>query len=87
MVPYLVTFSSSHHGMCQKQMIEETDFRGKGSVRFKEGKMLFIFGYDDAIFKQYFFIIKSWVGSSKETAIIFKDEGIGVKIPTLHTGK
>jgi hypothetical protein len=37
--------------MFLKQMNEETDFGGKRSVRYKEGKMLLVFGHDEVIFK------------------------------------
>jgi hypothetical protein len=56
---------------------QETEYGGRRSVRYKEGKMLFIWGHDEAIFKQFLLTKKNWVGPNGETAIVPKDDGIG----------
>jgi hypothetical protein len=83
----MVEYHVNIHEMFQRQMNEETEYRGKRSVRYKEGKMLFIFGHDEAIFKQYLLTKTSWVSPNGETAIIPKDEGMGMMIPAFQSRK
>ncbi len=55
--------------MLQNQMNKETKHVDE-ETGCKECKMFFfIFGYDDAIFKQYLLTKKNWVGLCRETAI------------------
>jgi hypothetical protein len=51
----MVEYHVDTHEMFQRQLNEGTEYRRKRSVRYKEGKMPFIFGHDEAIFKQYLF--------------------------------
>ena len=64
----------------QERMNKETQFGGQRSVRYPEGRMLIIWGHDEAIFKQYTLTKKSWRGPNGETAIVPKDEGAGIMI-------
>jgi hypothetical protein len=43
-------------------MNEETEYGGKRSNRYKEGEMLFIWGHDEAIFKQFLLMKKKKLG-------------------------
>ncbi len=49
-------------------------------MRYPEGKMLIIWGHDEAIVKQFTLTSKSWVGTNGETAIVPKDDGCGIMI-------
>jgi hypothetical protein len=53
----------------QEQMNVETTFRGKRSIRYEDGKMLIIWGRDEAIFKQYLLTKKGWVGPNGEIGL------------------
>jgi hypothetical protein len=43
-------------------MNEETEYGGKRSNRYKKGEMLFIWGHDEAIFKQFLLMKNKLVG-------------------------
>jgi hypothetical protein len=58
-------------------MNEETKYGERRSVRCNEGEMLFIWGYDEAIFKQFVLTKKYWVGPNGETAIVPKMMELG----------
>jgi hypothetical protein len=76
-----------HVDMCdlfQQRMNEETKFGGRRSVRYESGRMLIIWGHDKAIVKQFTLTRKSWTGPNGETAIVPKDEGLGIMISALQ---
>ena len=64
----------------QERMNAQTPFGGNRSVRYPEGRMLIIWGHDEAIVKQFTLTSKSWVGTNGETAIVPKDDGCGIMI-------
>ena len=67
-------------------MNEKTEFGGRLSVRKEqELKPLFIFGHDECIFKQFTLTKKAWVGPNGETAVVLKDEGMGVMISAFQS--
>ena len=68
----------------QQRMNEETKFGGRRSVRYESGRMLIIWGHDEAIVKQFTLTKKSWTGPNGETAIVPKDEGLGIMISALQ---
>jgi hypothetical protein len=68
----------------QEQMNTETTFRGKRSIRYKDGRMLIIWGHDEAIFKQYLLTKKGWVGPNGEIGLTPKDEGMGLMISVMQ---
>jgi len=45
---------------------------------------LISWGHDECIYKQLIMTKKHWVGPNGETAIIPKDEGLGIMISGLH---
>ncbi len=56
-------------------------FRGRPSVRRDRAKKMMIkIGHDKAIMKQYLLTKKKWRGPNGETALIPKDEGMGLMI-------
>ena len=58
-------------------------FGGNLSVRKPTGSKTVIFvGQDEAIFKQFLFLTKIWVGPSGERPLLPKDEGTGTMIST-----
>ena len=59
----------------------DSEFGGNLSVRRDQTKRpLIVFGQDECIVKQYQFTQKSWNGPNGETALIPKDDGLGVMI-------
>ena len=52
-----------------------------------DNKPLIIFGYDECIFKQYLLMKNTWVGPSRETILVLKDEGQGVVISAIQSCK
>jgi hypothetical protein len=68
----------------QQQMNEETKYGGRRSVKYKEGKMLIIWGHNEAIVKQ-FALTKKMEGPNRETAIVPKDEGAGIRISAFQS--
>jgi hypothetical protein len=59
----------------------ESEFVGDLSGRRDQLKRpLIVFGKDECIVKQYLFTQKSWNGLNGETALIPKDDGLGVMI-------
>ncbi len=77
MVEYHVNTSN----LFQERMSKETTYGGNGSVRYdEEGRMLIIWGHDEAIIKQFTLTTKGWVGPNGETAIVPKDDGAGIML-------
>jgi hypothetical protein len=68
----------------QQRMNEETKFGGRRSVRYESGRMLIIWGYDEAIVKQFTLTKKSWTGSIGEIAIVPKYKRLGIMISALQ---
>jgi hypothetical protein len=65
----------------QERMNKETTYGGNRSVRYdEEGRMLIIWGHDEAIIKQFTLTTKGWVGPNGETAIVPKDDGAGIML-------
>ncbi len=54
-------------------------------MRYPEGRMLIIWGHDEAIVKQFTLTSKSWVGTNGETAIVPKDDGCGIMISAFQS--
>ena len=72
MVEYHVDASSKFENM---------DFGGQLSVRRQHDKPIVMFiGQDEAIFKQFLFLSKMWIGPNGERPLLPKDEGAGVMI-------
>jgi hypothetical protein len=83
-----VTMVEYHVDTCdvfQQRMNEETKYGGRRSIRYKEGKMLIIWGHDEAIIKQFTLTKKNWTGPNGETAIVPKDEGAGIMISAFQS--
>jgi hypothetical protein len=60
---------------------KESEFGGDLSVRRDQSQRpLIVFGQDECIVKQYLFSKKSWSGPKGETALVPKDDGLGVMI-------
>jgi hypothetical protein len=58
-------------------------FGGKLSVRKPiHTKAVIFVGQDEAIFKQFLFLMKMWVGPNGERPLLPKDEGTGTMIST-----
>ena len=78
------TMVEYHVDTCKEimeKMNKESEFGGNLSVRFDpEKRPLVVFGQDECIVKQYLFTQKSWNGPNGETALIPKDDGLGVMI-------
>jgi uncharacterized protein (DUF608 family) len=66
---------------------DETQFGGRRSVRYPDGKMLVVWGHDECIVKQYTLSKKSWIGTNGETAIVPIDEGCGIMISAFQCRK
>jgi hypothetical protein len=64
----------------QERMNDKTQLGGRRSVRYPDGKMLVVWGYDVCIVKQYTLSKKLWIGTNGKTAIVAKDEGCGIMI-------
>jgi hypothetical protein len=65
------------------QRLHLLPFGGNLSVRKPIGSKTVIFvGQDEAIFKQFLFLTKMWVGPSGERPLLPKDEGTGTMIST-----
>ena len=65
------------------QRLHLLPFGGNLSVRKPIGSKMVIFvGQDEAIFKQFLFLTKMWVGPSGERPLLPKDEGTGTMILT-----
>jgi len=69
----------------QERMNAQTPFGGNRSVRYPKGRMLLIWGHDEAIVKQFTLTSKSWVGTNGETAIVPKDDGCGIMISAFQS--
>jgi hypothetical protein len=69
----------------QERMNAQTPFGGNRSVRYPEGRMLMIWGHNEAIVKQFTLTSKSWVGTNGETAIVPKDDGCGIMITAFQS--
>jgi hypothetical protein len=65
----------------QRRMNEEQAFGGRPSVRRDVAKKMVIkIGHDEAIIKQFTLLKKAWYGPNGETALVPKDEGMGIMI-------
>ena len=72
MVEYHVDVSSK---------FENVDFGGQLRVRRQHDEPIVMFiGQDEAIFKQFLFLSKMWIGPIGERPLLPKDEGAGVMI-------
>ncbi len=76
MVEYHVDTSN----LFQEQMNKEANYGGSQSVRYEEGRMLIIWGHDEAIIMQFTLTAKGWVGPNGETSIVPKDDGAGIML-------
>ncbi|KAI2492541.1 hypothetical protein MHU86_22023 [Fragilaria crotonensis] len=66
-----------------EERLQFLPFGGNLSVRKPIGsKTVIVLGQDEAIFKQFLFVTKMWVGPSGERPLLPKDEGTGTMIST-----
>ncbi len=65
----------------QERMNAETTFGGKSRVRYKDGRLLIMWGLGKAIFKQYLLTKKGEIGLTP------KDEGTGLMISVMQCHK
>jgi hypothetical protein len=80
----MVEYHVETYELFQERMNAETTFGGKRSVRYKDGRMLIIWGHDEAIFKQYLLTKKGWVGPNSEIGLKPTDEGMGLMISAMQ---
>ena len=66
-----------------EERLKHLPFGGNLSVRKSiDSKIVIFVGQDEAIFKQFLFLYKMWVGPNGERALLPKDEGTGMMIST-----
>ena len=64
-----------------EERLDLLPFGGSLSVRKPiESKTVIYVGQDEAIFKQFLFLSKMWVGPKGERPLLLKDEGAGMMI-------
>jgi hypothetical protein len=72
----------------QQKMNQEHGFGGSPSVRRDVTKKMMIeIGHDEAIIKQFSLMKKAWYGPNGETALVPKDEGMGIMISAMMSHK
>jgi hypothetical protein len=65
-------------------MNEEQTFGGRPSIQRDVAKKMNIkIGHDEAIIKQFTLLKKAWYGPNGETALVPKDEGMGIMISAM----
>ena len=83
---FIATITMTTSGTINNQGETLNFYGGSLSVRRdKSSKPLIIFGQDEAIFKQFLFRKRQWVGPDGQRPLIPKDEGQGVMISAFQS--